>query len=169
MMATRWLTPEMPKPFLTAPMVPATWVPCELSSNTGTWVPLMNPQPRMSSMQPASAAVSLHAPADGQECKHLSQDSGHCWLALSAQAVSTWRSSHEQLAQVPSQGTTGQAVLPPLPSSSMPFPGISKGFLQRLAVRSGWLVCTPESITQTAVVFAPVSSCSAHRDRRVSW
>lgn len=57
MMATLWLTPDMPNPFLTAPMVPATWVPCELSSNTDTWLPLMKPHPRMSSMQPADRVV----------------------------------------------------------------------------------------------------------------
>ena len=57
MMATLWLTPDMPKPFLTAPMVPATWVPCELSSKTDTWLPLMKPHPRMSSMQPAGREV----------------------------------------------------------------------------------------------------------------
>ncbi len=77
-------------------------------------------------------------------------------LSSSAEAIGL-----QQASRIRGEQQTPAQQGSPLPSSSMPLPGISKGLRQRLAARSGWLVCTPESMTQTAVVLVPVSSCRA--------
>ena len=166
-----------------------------MSSNTDTWLPLMKPHPRMSSMQPADRVVRWGV--SSQSCwgpEFRVQDTSRKWTcicqatysqqcsmpasgALSSQEPMTTciylakdradlSSSAEAIGLQQASRIRGEQQTPaqqgsPLPSSSMPLPGISKGLRQRLAARSGWLVCTPESMTQTAVVLVPVSSCRA--------